>query len=179
MFRERGAASPARLSLSLLFVLGSRTVPLKNKTKKSTVMARRRNRIRRCDFGRRLRPAIAGNLARGSIAIPGHQGELGFDDRKARVVGRVRFIICAIIGDAPNYVFGHVAAGKSSLCVGPIGFRLATMAGWNLPLPVLRVAKMARGFPVNLPERESPVPDSAHRFRGARERRKPRCIFCS
>src|ERR1700722_8762022 len=146
MFRERGAVSPARSSLSLLFVLGSWPVPRKNRAKKSTVTRRRRDRVRGCDFGRRLTPTIAGNLALGSIAIPGHQGELGFDDRKARVVGRVRFIICAIIGDAPNYVFGHVAAGKSSPCVCPVGFRLATMAGWNLPRPVLRIAKMARGF---------------------------------
>jgi hypothetical protein len=64
----------------------------------------------------------------GAITLRIHERALRFRHREASIVGGVCFIVRAVVGDAPNDLFRGVSAGKSSLGVCPIGFRLAAMA---------------------------------------------------
>src|SRR5580693_1261468 len=83
----------------------------------------------------------------GGGGSPGrHERELRLNDRESGVVGGVRFIVSAVIGDPAHDFVRIVAARKSSLGVGPISFGLAAMADRNLTRPLLRVAQMAWGF---------------------------------
>src|SRR5258708_12981067 len=94
MFRERGAASPARLSLSLLFVLDSWTFFLR---------AARLRQSFRCFWRiglccrRRFRRVLVGG-----------QLQLRLRDCATGIVVGIVFVIATIVGNSPHHLFRAV-----------------------------------------------------------------------
>src|SRR5690242_4148964 len=65
----------------------------------------------------------------GRAGLGRHERELSLSDCESGVVGGVSLVVTAVVGDPAHDFVGIVAAGKSSLGVGPIRFGLAAMAG--------------------------------------------------
>ena len=63
-----------------------------------------------------------------AVALRVHERALRFHHRETRIVGWVCFIVRAVVCNAPNDFFWAIPAGKSSLGVRPVSFRLAAMA---------------------------------------------------
>src|SRR5271156_1517879 len=76
----------------------------------------------------------------------GFERRLGLRHGAASVVFGVRFILCAVVGDALNDDFVIVAAGEGALGVSPIVFGLALVFAGNGPSSFLAFAKVAWRF---------------------------------
>jgi hypothetical protein len=66
--------------------------------------------------------------------------------RMARIVERIRFVVCAVVGDSPHHFFGIIAPGECPFGKCPICFGLAPVTARHRPLGSVCVLYMAPGI---------------------------------
>jgi len=66
--------------------------------------------------------------------------------RMARIVERIRFVVCAVVGASPHHFFGSIAPGECPFGKCPIRFGLAPVAARHRPLGSVWVLYMAPGI---------------------------------
>ena len=84
------------------------------------------------------------SLLRGCTAFRRHESQLRFLDGVSRVVVRIGFVVCAIVGNPPDDCFDVVTAGESSFRIGPVGFRLTSVSRRHSASWFVCIREMAR-----------------------------------